>query len=209
MSEFRTAAITAIAADHRAVKHAQTLAVFGIVVQALAPIPALLHVRKFSKLLIVGINKRDEFAEMTLRQFNIPCEAASDNRAASEADAIVSATRSEVPLIAGELLRPGTFVATIGSSKPSTREIDDTTLSRAQEIVVEWIPQAKAEAGDLFLAAPGVFNCENVVELSAVIGGNYPVRKSDRDIIIYEAIGVGLEDAALAELIHPRVSQTR
>jgi ornithine cyclodeaminase/alanine dehydrogenase-like protein (mu-crystallin family) len=207
MTEFRTAAVTALAADHLAVQNTQTLAIFGTGVQARAHVPALLQVRKFSKLLVVGIDKPEEFAEVISRQFNLPCEAVSGDQAAAEADVIVTATRSEIPLFDGNLLRPGAFVAAIGSSKPSTREIDDTTLSRAQGIVVEWIAQAKTEAGDLLLAAPGVFDWKNVIELSNVVGNRVPVRKSDADIIVYKAIGVGLEDVALAELIHRRSSQ--
>jgi ornithine cyclodeaminase/alanine dehydrogenase-like protein (mu-crystallin family) len=206
MTEFRTAAVTAIAADHLAVKDTQTLAIFGTGIQAKAHIPALLQVRKFSKLLVVGIDRPEAFAETMSNQFNIPCEAVPGDYAAAEADVIVTATRSELPLFAGELVRPGAFVAAIGSSKPTTREIDDTILSRARRIVVEWRPQAKIEAGDLLLAAPGVFDWSDVVELSTVIGSSVPVRQSDNDIIVYKAIGVGLEDVALAELIHRRLS---
>lgn len=207
MTEFRTAAVTALAADHLAVRNASTLAIFGTGVQARAHVPALLQVRKFSKLLVVGIDQPDTFAEMMSRQFDIPSQAVSGAHAAAEADVIVTATRSEIPLFAGEQVRPGAFIAAIGSSKPSTREIDDATLSRAQRIVVEWKPQAKTEAGDLLLAAPGVFDWNDVVELSAVIGGNGLVRTSDSDIIVYKAIGVGLEDVALAELIHRRIAR--
>lgn len=207
MTEFRTAAVTAVAADHLAVKNAQTLAIFGTGVQARAHIPALLQVRKFSKLLVVGIDRPDAFADAMSSQFHIPCEVVSGDYAAAEADVIVTATRSETPLFTGELVGPGTFVAAIGSSKPTTREIDDTTLARAQRLVVEWLPQAQAEAGDLLLAGPGVFDWKDVVELSAVIGGAEQVRMSDSDIIVYKAIGVGLEDVALAELIHRRISQ--
>lgn len=207
MTEFRTAAVTAIAADSLAVKESNTLAIFGTGVQARAHVPALLQVRKFSKLLVVGIDQPGAFAETMSSKFDIPCEVVSGDDAAAQADVIVTATRSETPLFAGEAVRPGTFVAAIGSSKPSTREIDDTILKRAQSIVVEWLPQAKSEAGDLLLAAPGVFDWNKVVELSAVIGGSEPVRKSDSDIIVYKAIGVGLEDVALAELIHRRISK--
>ena len=79
----------------------------------------------------------------------------------------------------------------------------------AQRIVVEWKPQARTEAGDLLLAAPGVFDWNDVMELSTVIGSSDAIRQSDRDIIVYKAIGVGLEDVALAELIHRRLSQPR
>ena len=204
MTGFRTAAVTAIAADHLALKDARTLAVFGTGFQARAHVSALLQVRKFSKILVVGIENCEAFADDIKRQYGVDCEVVSAAQAAAQAEVILTATRSDTPLFSGELLRPGAFVAAIGSSKPSAREIDDATLRRARGIVVEWTPQAKTEAGDLLLAKADVFRWDDVIELPDVVSGYRCVRAHDDDIIVYKAIGVGMEDVALAELIYQR-----
>ena len=49
------------------------------------------------------------------------------------------------PLFDGGLVKPGAFVAAVGSSKPVAPELDDALLSRAALIAVEWLPAAEGE----------------------------------------------------------------
>jgi ornithine cyclodeaminase len=204
MTEFRTAAVTAVATDALATKSASTLAVFGTGIQARAHIPALLKVRNFTKVLVVGLEGTDQFAQMIHEKYGVDAEVFSADHAASVADVIVTATRSEQPLFSGTSLKPGAFVAAIGSSKPTAREIDDIALQRAQKIVVEWKPQAKTEAGDLILGKLSDEAWNGVVELAGVVAVGQLSRHSDAYIIIYKAIGVGVEDVALAALAFQR-----
>lgn len=207
MTEFRTAAVTAVATDSLAIKNASTLAVFGTGIQARAHVPALLRVRNFSKVLVVGIEGADQFARMIQEQHGIDAAVAMADHASAVADVIVTATRSERPLFSGTSLKPGAFVAAIGSSKPSAREIDDTALQRAHKIVVEWKPQARTEAGDLILGNLSNDAWDKVAELADVVAEGAYSRKSDTDIMIYKAIGVGVEDVALAALAYQRLAQ--
>lgn len=202
MTEYRTAAVTALAADALARPDAKTLAVFGTGAQARAHVPALLAVRSFSKILVVGIDNPDAFAAEISRKYGVACSVAGAEEAASQADVLLTATRSLVPLFDGGSVKPGAFVAAIGSSKPDTREVDDHLVRRAARIVVEWKSQARMEAGDLLLCEAGCFDWDNVVELGQLVGPAAVFRRSDDDIILYKAIGVGLEDVALAEFIY-------
>ena len=103
-------------------------------------------------------------------------------------------------------MRPGTFVAAVGSAKPGGRELDDTLLARAELIVVEWLPAAAAEAGEFVRAAPGVIDNARVVELGKLLvkGAHYDRRP--RDIVVYKSVGTGLEDVALAHLVYKRIA---
>jgi ornithine cyclodeaminase/alanine dehydrogenase-like protein (mu-crystallin family) len=125
------------------------------------------------------------------------------------ADAIVTATRSTVPLFDGAHVKAGTFVAAIGSSKPSAREIDDWTLARAGLIIVESLEQAKEEAGDLLMASPGVVDWNNVVELGSVIAiANGDIHsRAQGDITVFKSLGIGLADVALGELVTRRIME--
>lgn len=204
MTEFRTAAVTAIAADAMARDDAQTLALFGTGVQARAHLPALLAVRPFQQVLVAGIDQPQAFADEMQQRHGVPCTVVDAAEAAARADVLVTTTRSPTPLFDGAHVKAGAFVAAIGSSKPDTREIDTALVRRAAHIVVEWKPQAQAEAGDLLLCGP-CFDWEQVVELAEVIGRNRPLRRHQDEILLYKAIGVGLEDVALAELVHRRL----
>ena len=129
--------------------------------------------------------------------------------AVDNADIVVTASRSSTPLFDGAVLPPGCFVAAIGSSLPGTRELDDTALRRAARIVVDWAPQTLREAGDLMQAAPGCVPAEKLADLADVVCGLQPGRRSADEITIYKAVGVGLQDIALAGLAYERVAATR
>jgi ornithine cyclodeaminase/alanine dehydrogenase-like protein (mu-crystallin family) len=73
-------------------------------------------------------------------------------------------------------------------------------LARAARIVVELREQARVEAGDLLLAAPGLVEWDHVLELGDVLGARVAGRQNDDDIIVYKAVGIGLQDSALAGL---------
>jgi ornithine cyclodeaminase len=121
----------------------------------------------------------------------------------------VTASRSIEPLFSGEWIRSGTFIAAVGSSLPHTRELDDATLSRAAALVVEWRAQAMREAGDIVQAGAGVLLPEKISELGDVLAGSLPVRRQPDDITIYKAVGVGLQDVALAGLAYARIIAAR
>jgi ornithine cyclodeaminase len=99
-------------------------------------------------------------------------------------------------------LRPGVFVAAVGASKANVRELDDTAIARAAALFVEWKPQARQEAGDLVQCAPGTFDWDQVMELAQAVDGSAPYQRGADDIVIYKAIGIGLEDVALAGLAY-------
>jgi ornithine cyclodeaminase len=206
LTRFRTSAVTALAAERLASPDADTLAIFGTGVQASAHVHALVRVRPIKRVYVVGIEGTDVFARHIRDSYGIAAEVTNAEHAVEQAGLIVTATRAGEPLFDGNDLKPGAFVAAIGSSKPTTREIDDATLRRAGFIVVEWRPQAKAEAGDLLMAAPGIFEWDAVQELGDILLPTWRDVRPPGTISLYKSVGVGLEDLALAALVHRKAS---
>ena len=124
---------------------------------------------------------------------------------AAAADIIVTASRSRTPLFSGAAAQAGAFIAAIGSSLPTTRELDDALLARAKTVVVEWKPQTLREAGDLLLADPAIGVDEKIVEMSDVLAGRV-ARGGPSEIHLYKSVGVGLEDIALAGHAYARLA---
>ncbi|MBB3214437.1 ornithine cyclodeaminase [Herbaspirillum sp. Sphag1AN] len=207
MTGLRTAAATAVACDALARKEVGVLAVIGTGVQARSHIPALLQVRSFKEILIAGLSGQQELADEVTAAYGIPARVVSIDDAARQADVLVTVTRAATPLFDGALLKPGTFVAAVGASKATVRELDDTAISRAAALVVEWKPQAQIEAGDLVQCAPGTFDWDDVWELSQAFDGSMSYQRQPEDIVIYKAIGIGLEDIALAGLAYRKAAQ--
>ncbi|BFG80431.1 ornithine cyclodeaminase family protein [Paraburkholderia terrae] len=206
LTEFRTAAVTRIASDALARHDARVLAVFGTGRQARAHIRALVDDSSIERVLIVGIDHvAQTVAEMQAHFPDKLIEASHAQAAAQAADVIVTATRSATPLFDGRWVKPGAFVAAIGSSKPDARELDDTLLARAGTVVVESLEQARIEAGDLLMAAPGIVNWNQVVELGAVLVAPQIVHPAQGDVTVFKSLGLGIADVALAGLLTARM----
>lgn len=205
ITRLRTAATTMLAVRSLARAGARTAAIFGTGVQGSAHAHALAQFTDIKVLRIVGI-EGDSALAGSLNEAHgdrgVSASAVEAAQALDGADVIVTATRSTTPLFDGRALMPGAFVAAIGSSLPHTRETDDATLERASRIVVELRDQAREEAGDLLLAAPGLVDWESIDELGDVLEGKAPGRQRDDEIILYKAVGFGLQDVALAALAY-------
>jgi ornithine cyclodeaminase len=209
ITRLRTAACSVIAARHLARPGSRRLAVFGAGVQGQA------HALQFA--LAFGLDEIrlvDPFAPADVaarlqRQCGVPVRMTQAAAALDEADIVVTASRATEPLFAGVALSPGSFVAAIGSSLPTTRELDDTALRRASRIVLDWSPQTLREAGDLMQAASGCLTPDKMADLADVVSGRSPGRRNDEEITIYKAVGVGLQDVALAGLAWQRTAAAK
>jgi len=197
LTRVRTSLTTALAVDALAAPDAKVLAIFGAGTQARAHAEAIRPLRAFERVLVCARNgaAAAEFAAQIGG-----AEVVDAATAARTADVIVTATRASEPLFDGALVKPGAFVAAVGSSKPVARELDDALLARAAAIVVEWLPAAQAEAGELVRAAPGVIAPERLKELGSLLLA--PPARDPQAITVYKSVGIGLEDVALADLVY-------
>ena len=205
ITKYRTAAASAVAMQRLAARDAATLAIFGTGVQARAHAEAFLLAHPFERVLVAGRAAAPEFANWVQTEFGVPATAVDAATAARGGDVICTATRASEPLFDGALVKPGAFVAAVGSSKPAARELDDALLARADLIVVEWLPAAQGEAGEFVRAAPGTIDPARVTELGKLLVKGTAFERRPHDVIVYKSVGIGLEDVALANLVFERV----
>jgi ornithine cyclodeaminase len=209
ITRLRTAACSVIAARELAPPEARRLAVFGAGVQGRAHAQQFARAFPLEEIRIVDPFAAPDTARLLEAQCGVRVRMTDAAAALDNADIVVTASRSTTPLFDGALLAPGCFVAAIGSSLPSTRELDDTALRRASRVVVDWAPQTLREAGDLMQAGPGCMPPDKLADLADVVCGRRPGRRSADEITIYKAVGVGLQDIALAGLAYERVASKR
>ncbi|OZI47364.1 ornithine cyclodeaminase [Bordetella genomosp. 5] len=202
----RTAACTVLAAGKLAPAAPRVLGLFGAGTQGREHVAQLCARFAFEQVLVNDPHAPAGLADTLARQCGVPVALAEPRALAAQADVLVTASRATTPLFAGDALKAGAFVAAIGSSLPTTRELDDRALMRARAIVVEWREQTLTEAGDLVLADPRCGVADKLVQLDAVLAGA-AVRQSPEDIVIYKSVGVGLEDIALAGLAYRRAAE--
>jgi alanine dehydrogenase len=116
-------------------------------------------------------------------------------------DIVSAATLSDVPLVRGAEVDPGTHLDLVGAFRPTMRESDAALLARAT-LVVDTRAGALAEAGDVVQAiAEGAISESHVAaELADLCRGVHPGRSSAEEITLFKSVGWAGEDLAAAVL---------
>jgi ornithine cyclodeaminase len=208
ITRLRTAACSVIAGRYLARSDSRRLALFGLGVQGRAHAMQMAQAFPLEEIRVCDAFSSDE----AVRELQEACGVAVRRCPAAEAldgaDIVVTASRSRTPLFNGDQVGAGTFIAAIGSSLPDTRELDDATLARASVMAVDWKPQTAVEAGDIVLADPASLPASKIVELADLVTGEASGRREDGEVTIYKAVGVGLQDVALAGLAWERYARS-
>jgi ornithine cyclodeaminase len=202
VTQLKGSVTTALVADVLAKPEADTVAIFGTGIQAHAHVASLKRVRKLKRINVVSRNRADDFVRWIEAEHGLEARQTSPDIAASSSDIIVTATRASTPLFDGSALRPGTFISAIGTSTLTAREVDVTTVQRADLIGVEWKLQAQAEAGDL---ATGV-NWDAAHELGGILGNDALRHNAANEIRLFKSTGIGLADVAIAVAAYARIT---
>ena len=143
-----------MAADLLARKAAKTVGLFGAGVQARAQLQAVLAVREITRVNLISRTHASaerlsaEISEWTTDAPEVNV-VATPQAVVQDADIVLCATTSATPLFDGNALQPGTHITAVGTFVPEKREVDTTTIRRADRIVVDSREACLAEAGDL------------------------------------------------------------
>jgi ornithine cyclodeaminase/alanine dehydrogenase-like protein (mu-crystallin family) len=185
ITEIRTAAVSAVATRTLARPDARVVAILGTGVQSRSHVEAMQHVLPDAEIRVWS--RRDE---------------PTPQRALNGADVVCTCTTAREPIVRRGWLAPGAHVNAVGSSIPSTRELDAESVAAAT-VFVDRRESAENEAGDLLLAArDGAFSLDRVAaELGEVLVGAHPGRTSPQELTVFKSLGLGVEDLAAAELV--------
>ncbi|QQS46652.1 MAG: ornithine cyclodeaminase [Acidobacteriota bacterium] len=205
LTALRTGAASGLATDLLAREDARTLALFGAGAQAETQLEAVCAVRPIEKAFIRARTSGSvvSFIDRMRGRCNAELIAAGPE-AVREADIVCAATTSATPVFDGDDLRPGTHVNGVGSYTPGMQEVDFATLRRTGKIVVDSIPAALAEAGDLIRAIEnGIISRQSIhAEIGEIAAGMKPGRTDDREITFFKSVGNAAQDVAVAALIY-------
>lgn len=214
----RTAAATAVATRALARKDARTLGLIGTGPLARAHARALLPGRAYERVVLWGrtLARSQELADWIRTELATDATVTTGPRAVVEAsDVLCTLTPSREPLVLGSWLSPGQHINAVGAPpRPDHREIDTEGVVRSR-VVVDAYTTARAKSGEVLipLAEGAVTEDDFRCELGAVLAGLAPGRTSDSDITLFNSVGVGLQDLALARLLidlaHAREVGTR
>jgi ornithine cyclodeaminase len=208
----RTAGVSALAAERLVAEGARTLLLVGT--GGLAPWMARAHlqVRRYRTVWVWGRDAARAAAAADRLRVALAEEPATAGpapppevrvaddleRAVRAADVVSVATTSVAPLIRGAWLRPGQHLDLVGAFREGMAEADAEAVA-ASDVFVDDRDAARAEAGDLLLAA------EHGWSFDAIRGDLHDVRAGAAAVgagpTLFKSVGLAFEDLVLARLL--------
>ncbi len=217
----QTACATAVGVKWLARKNSRRIGVLGSRGQARcqllackAVLPTLEEARVYSP----TSENRTRFAEEMTELLDMEVQAVGSARQAIQgADVLITVTNSNVPTFDGNWLEPGVHLCSIVSSnigllhggfvRQKRREVDDTTLRRAEIIVCNSKDQERLdEPGVLWdPIQQGVITWEKVWDLGELLSGKVPGRTDDQQISFFKNNAFwGVGDQVIGALLYRR-----
>ena len=203
LTELRTGAAGALAADLLARRDVTTTAIIGAGSQARFQLEALRRVRPIDRVQVASRSREraqafvEEVAGLGLAAQL--CDSVQE--AVRGAGIVVTTTPSTTPLVEADWLDAGTHVTAVGSDEPTKQELAANVLASAGVVAVDDRRQAAA-FGELHHAIEaGVRTEQDAVTLGELLEGVAPGRRSGDEITVADLTGVGVQDAAVATLV--------
>jgi ornithine cyclodeaminase/alanine dehydrogenase-like protein (mu-crystallin family) len=211
VTAIRTAAVSAVATRALARSDARELAVLGSGVQARAHLKAVAKVRSFERARVWSRTPDHVQAFASEAEAPFPVEAVgSAEDAVRGADVVVTATSAKEPIVEREWLSAGAHVNAVGSSIPTTRELDAATVSAAA-LFADSRESLVNESGDYLFAVEetGIGPDHVRAELGEVLTGSGEGRRSAEELTVFKSLGLAVEDLAAAEHVYARAVSER
>ena len=200
VTALKTGASTTVTAAWLAREGADTVTIFGAGMLGRMHLRGLATRFRLARAFVVDIvpETAEAYAREMAAELGIPVEAvplAERERAVRASDIVITVTTGDQPLMEYEWLKPGAFVAKLGSYQ----EVALDVITRADKVVVdEWkyvaprVPELKQ------LVAEGRFGPDYVhASWPDIVAGRKPGRERDDEIIVYIALGIWGEYAAI------------
>lgn len=205
ITRIRTAAASAVATDALARGDARVLGLIGAGGLAEAHVEALRLVRPFTRVVVWSRTcERAQSLVAALAQRGIDAAAVGSAREVVEqSDVVCTLTPSQTPVLHGAWLRPGQHINAVGAPpRPDHREVDTESI-RIARVVLDSRVSALKESGDVLIPlSEGAIDVSHLgPELGEVLIGSAPGRRTAQEITLFNSLGTGLQDLALAGLL--------
>jgi ornithine cyclodeaminase len=211
VTAIRTAAASGLATRLLARPDAQVLAILGTGEQARRHLEAMVAVRPIREVRVWGRNiaKAEAFAELARAQYGIRIEAADTvTDAVAQADIVCTTTHAPRPILEGAWVARGTHLNIVGSSIPSTSEIDEVLVAQSR-LFVDFSESTKNQGGEYLRALEaGLIGPDHILgEIGEVAAGRVQGRTGDEEITLYKSLGVAAQDIAAGHFLLSRAAQ--
>jgi ornithine cyclodeaminase/alanine dehydrogenase-like protein (mu-crystallin family) len=210
VTALKTGASTTVTAAALARPDAGTVTIFGAGQLGRMHLRALSERFALQRAYVVDILPRaaEAYAAELAPELGFPVQPvplAAREGAVREADMVLTVTTGDQPLVERAWLRPGAFVARLGSYQ----EVALDVITEADKVVVDSWHYVSPRIPELrLLREAGRFGGEDVhAEWPDIVGGRRPGRESAEEVIVYIALGILGEYAALLPEVYRRARE--
>ncbi|WP_248704926.1 ornithine cyclodeaminase family protein [Curtobacterium sp. MWU13-2055] len=199
----RTAATTVVATKHLARSASRTLGILGAGNLAVEHVRAFEATRPFERIVLWSRSSGTvtRFLEAVGPDVARRCVVVPEvRRVVEEADVLCTQTPSVDPIVRGDWLHAGQHVNAVGARpRPTHRELDGAAMARGT-LFVDSRATAWTKSGDLLEAVVegAVPQDLHPAELGEVVAGRAPGRTGDDEITVFDSVGLGAQDLAVA-----------
>ena len=202
LTEIRTAAAGATAADCLSRNNIETVGVIGTGSQARLQIKAVALVRNFKKLLVYGrsAERAQQYAEEIAAELGVEVQVVeSAEQVVRNSELVVTTTPAKEPLIKADWLHPGIHITAMGSDAEHKQELEAAVLAAADKIVCDTKAQC-SRLGELHHALESglLRDDRSVIELGDITSGRIIGRDNEKQITVCDLTGTGVQDTAIA-----------
>lgn len=204
LSAMRTGAVTGVGAKYMARSDSESAAMIGAGVQARTQLeslkvalPGLKEARVFDinrEIAEVYAAEMSELLAMDVRAVD------SAEMAVRDADVVVTATVADEPIVKDAWIKPGSFFSAVGSYQ----EEEFAVVSNSDKVVVDALEHVLHRETPVvaLMVKQGLIKGDEIVELSAIVGGKVPGRATPEERIFFSPIGMGTEDVCVCNNVY-------
>lgn len=202
LTTLRTPSVSATAADILAPRDCEHLVLFGYGPQAWGHVEALRTIREIARATIVARNRgRAQVFADQVTESGIPTIVGSAD-AVQDAQIIVCATTSRIPVFEGTLAPVDSCVIAVGSHELDAREVDTGLILRSQ-VIVEDVGHVQLEGGDVMIPiSEGAIELSDVASLRDLVTGAVGVDRTRTRV--FKSSGMPWEDLVIAAEVYRR-----
>lgn len=208
LTDLRTAAAGAVAAQWLSNTDASIVSVVGTGMQARLQLQALSLVRPLKKAFVWGRShtKAQSFAEEMSRELNIEIEAVKQvSEAVKNSHVIVTTTPSKEPLITADMLQPGQHITAMGSDADYKVELASDVITKADLFVCDRLAQSIKQGELRVPVSEGLISSDAIYpELGEIIAKLKDGRTSRDQITVCDLTGTGIQDTAIATVANAK-----
>lgn len=201
IGKYRTSAVTAVAARYLSPANASTIGLYSAGRIAEGQLEAVCAVRPIKRVRVYSRRQpeREAFCWRMSERLGIEVvPAKAPEEVPRDADIIIAASTSEVPILFGDWLTGPALVVAAGANHWYKREIDGKVIEKAKLVVCDEKEQSRVESGNLLWAiAHGLLTWDRVEELGDVIVGRVRVPDFKDSVIVFASHGLAINDVAM------------